>query len=85
MPTHCLTKHSICWRLGTRASQRGHPRLRQRHAPFPVDDAARDRWVKLMTAALSEANLPAEVDEVLRSFFDSTATFLQNRTGSPFR
>jgi len=61
--------------------QRGHPRLRQRHAPFPVDDAARDRWVKLMTAALSEANLPAEVDEVLRAFFASTATFLKNRAG----
>ena len=25
---------------------RGHPRLRMRHAPFPIDQRARDRWVK---------------------------------------
>ena len=28
--------------------QRGHPRLRLRHAPFPIDPAARDRWLELM-------------------------------------
>src|SRR5271170_2986597 len=38
--------------------QRGHPRLRMRHAPFPVTQAARDRWMLLMTAALEEADLP---------------------------
>src|SRR5438874_601223 len=37
---------------------RGHPRLRARHAPFPVDVAARDRWVQLMDAALAETQLP---------------------------
>src|SRR6185369_929018 len=55
--------------------QRGHPRLRARHAPFAVDQRARDRWVRLMTRALDETGLPAEVDATLRSFFDSTATF----------
>ena len=25
--------------------QRGHPRLRMRHAPFPIGQAARDRWM----------------------------------------
>src|SRR5262249_17112523 len=33
---------------------RGHPRLRARHAPFVVDQAARDRWVELMEGALAE-------------------------------
>jgi hemoglobin len=59
--------------------QRGHPRLRARHAPFPVDQRARDRWVAMMDRALSEASLPAEADAILREFFASTATFLMNR------
>ena len=60
---------------------RGHPRLRMRHAPFAVGQAARDRWMKLMNAALDEAELPADAAEVLRSFFESTATFMINRPG----
>ena len=59
--------------------QRGHPRLRMRHAPFPVTPEARDHWMQIMNIALSEADLPAEADEVLRAFFDSTATFMINR------
>ena len=58
---------------------RGHPRLRMRHAAFAVDQAARDRWVKLMDEALAEAALPAEAEAILRGFFASTATFLINR------
>jgi hemoglobin len=59
--------------------QRGHPRLRMRHAPFPVDQRARDRWMRLMTQALDAAELPAASDAVLRAFFDATATFMINR------
>src|SRR3954451_19223399 len=53
--------------------ERGHPRLRMRHAPFAVTPAARQRWIRLMTAALDEAALPAEVVPVLRAFFDGVA------------
>jgi hemoglobin len=60
-------------------AERGHPRLRARHAPFPVTQAARDRWMLLMTRALDEAQLPPEVDGLLRGFFDATATFMINR------
>jgi hemoglobin len=59
--------------------QRGHPRLRMRHFPFPITQAARDRWMFLMTAAIEEAKLPPEVAGLLRSFFDGTASFLINR------
>jgi hemoglobin len=62
---------------------RGHPRLRIRHAPFPVDQAARDRWMQLMTRALEEASLPPDAARMLHDFFNSTATFLINRAGSP--
>ena len=59
--------------------QRGHPRLRMRHARFPIGQAARDRWMELMNAALAEAAFPAEIAAQLRAFFESTATFLINR------
>jgi hemoglobin len=59
--------------------ERGHPRLRMRHAPFAITHAARDRWIVLMKSALAEASLPAEAEQVLAAFFDSTATFLVNR------
>lgn len=59
--------------------ERGHPRLRLRHARFPIGQAARDRWVELMDAALAEAKFPVEIEVKLRAFFDSTATFLINR------
>ena len=58
---------------------RGHPRLRMRHAPFAVNPAARDRWMLLMARALEEVSLPLEVSQVLLDFFSSTATFLLNR------
>ena len=59
--------------------ERGHPRLRMRHIRFPIGQAARDRWLELMSAALTEANFPVEIEVKLRAFFDSTATFLINR------
>jgi hemoglobin len=60
--------------------QRGHPRLRMRHAPFAIDTAARDRWVTLMDRALEQAQLPAEATALLREFFHGTATFMINRS-----
>lgn len=62
--------------------QRGHPRLRMRHAPFPITQAARDRWIKLMDEALAEAELPQECSTVLHGFFDHAATFLINQPAS---
>jgi hemoglobin len=59
--------------------QRGHPRLRMRHAPFVIDAAARNRWVLLMDRALDETRLPEEATSLLREFFHSTATFMINR------
>jgi hemoglobin len=62
------------------SDQRGHPRLRMRHAPFPIDQRGRDRWVQLMEASLAEANLPESAAGALRKFFHDTATFMINRT-----
>lgn len=59
--------------------QRGHPRLRMRHAPFAIDAAARNHWVMLMDRALEQARLPEEAALLLREFFHATATFMINR------
>jgi len=72
----------LIYRFGGPASyieERGHPRLRMRHAPFAIDQQARDRWMALMRTALEEASLPRPAAEVLENFFDSTATFMLNR------
>jgi hemoglobin len=66
----------------TYIEQRGHPRLRIRHAPFAIGQTARDRWLQLMTRALEEASLPEEPRHILQSFFESTTTFLINRRGA---
>ena len=59
--------------------QRGHPRLRMRHLPFAIDQAARDAWVKNMTAALDSLELDPNVDATMRKYFEDAATFLMNR------
>lgn len=61
--------------------QRGHPRLRMRHMHFPINSAARDRWLMLMTRALDEAALPPKVTETLRAFFHAVAATMINREG----
>jgi hemoglobin len=61
--------------------QRGHPRLRARHLPFRIDQAARDRWIHLMDKAFTEAALPADVEKPLREFFAHMATFMINSQG----
>ena len=58
----------------------GHPRLRARHMPFPVDEAARDAWILCMKQAIEEM----EVDDtllkqhLLQSLF-KTADFMRNQ------
>jgi hemoglobin len=61
--------------------ERGHPRLRARHLPFHIDQAARDRWMQLMDKAIVEAALPAEAEGLLRAFFEQMSTFMINQTG----
>ncbi len=58
---------------------RGHPRLRQRHAPFAIDRAARERWMELMDEALDASELADPLRERLRAFLGEVATFLINR------
>jgi len=58
--------------------QRGHPRLRARHIPFRVDQAARDRWMHLMSNAFAASGLPVEAELGLKAFLEQMSTFMIN-------
>jgi hemoglobin len=63
---------------GTYSEQRGHPRLRMRHAPFPITPEARDRWLEHMRAAVESLGL-APLDEAeLWGYLDRAAHAMTN-------
>lgn len=59
--------------------ERGHPRLRMRHAPFAVDAAARDRWLVHMRAALLATAPPPDVAEEIERYIAMAAEAMRNR------
>jgi hemoglobin len=65
----------------TYSEQRGHPRLRMRHAPFAIGVAARDAWLRHMRAALDSLGLPPGYDQVLWDYLQSAAESLRNLPG----
>ncbi|APT92048.1 hemin receptor [Corynebacterium phocae] len=61
--------------------RRGHPRLRMRHHPFPIDRAAAIRWVELMEnslALIEEETIPPVYRHMLRDHFERVAAMLIN-------
>lgn len=65
----------------TYSEQRGHPRLRLRHAPFAVGPAEREAWLRHMTAAVRGGGLPDEVEAAVLEYFVMAASHLQNQPG----
>lgn len=63
----------------TYSQERGHPRLRMRHMPFKIDQAARDAWMTHMLAALKSVDAEEEAKIVMLDYFDQVATFMMNR------
>jgi len=64
------------------SEQRGHPRLRMRHARFKVTPEARDHWLEHMNAALDEVALPPLLDVEFRDYIDRAAHALVNSPGA---
>ncbi len=62
----------------TYGDQRGHPRLRMRHAPFEVSPEQRDRWLSHMRAAVVEAGLPSDLEQELWTYLERAAHFMVN-------
>jgi hemoglobin len=60
-------------------AERGHPRLRMRHAPFAIGPAQRDAWLALMRQAIAVADPPPAVAERLHAYFDMAAEAMRNR------
>ena len=59
--------------------KRGHPRLRMRHAPFPIGEAERDQWLGCMTRAMDDLEIEGELRTFLDARFAHVADFLRNR------
>ena len=62
----------------TYSDQRGHPRLRMRHAPFAVTPTARDHWLTHFRAALDDADLTPEQDAQFWDYVTHAAQFMIN-------
>lgn len=58
--------------------QRGHPRLRMRHAVFKINPDARDRWLKHMRVAVDELKLPILLEAELWDYLERAATAMLN-------
>ena len=65
----------------TYSQERGHPRLRMRHVPFAINEAARDAWLNHMRAALDTLELPAAYDAQLWDYLIRAAESLRNVPG----
>jgi len=63
---------------GTYSQERGHPRLRMRHAPFKVNPDARDRWLGHMRAAVDTLQLSPLDDATLWDYLDRAAHAMVN-------
>ena len=62
----------------TYSDQRGHPRLRMRHAPFPIGSAERDHWLAAMASALDVVNPPEAIRGSLWDYFVPAAEAMRN-------
>ncbi len=62
----------------TYGEQRGHPRLRLRHAPFAVGPVARDRWLAHMRTALDGLGLAPLQHATLWDYLERAAHSMVN-------
>ncbi len=63
------------------SEERGHPRLRMRHFPFPIGQRERDAWLRHMLAAVEKSPASPDDLEALSAYFETAATSLINRPG----
>ncbi len=65
----------------TYSEARGHPRLRMRHAPFAVDRAAHDAWLRHMRTAVDGLELPPAQEKQLWDYLVYAAASMVNTPG----
>jgi hemoglobin len=59
--------------------ERGHPRLRMRHAPFAIGPGERDAWLRHMREAIAWTDPPQSIATRLHGYFDMAAEAMRNR------
>lgn len=59
--------------------ERGHPRLRMRHAPFAIGPAQRDAWLGHMRAAIASVAPQPDIAARLEAYFGMAAEAMRNR------
>jgi hemoglobin len=59
----------------------GHPMLRARHLPFPIDKNARDQWLRCMLLAIEEQGIADPLRQELMESFMRVADHMRNREG----
>ncbi|SFT43783.1 hemoglobin [Algoriphagus locisalis] len=62
----------------TYSEQRGHPRLRMRHAKWKIDAAMRDHWMNAMLVALDQIQVDQNVREAMMTYFVKAANHMIN-------
>ena len=60
------------------SAEKGHPRLRMRHAPFVIAGPQRNAWLAAMLAALDEADGPQTAVAMIREYFETASTAMIN-------
>jgi hemoglobin len=63
----------------TYSEQRGHPRLRMRHAGFHISEMERDVWLRHMKSAVDEIEMRADLKEELWSYLVMAANSMVNQ------
>lgn len=63
----------------TYQENRGHPRLRMRHAQFHINIAAHDAWIKAMRTAVDGVEMKPELREQLWSYLEMAAAAMVNQ------
>jgi hemoglobin len=63
----------------TYSDERGHPRLRMRHAPYAVTPAARDLWLLHMRAAVTSLRLAPIHESTLWDYLERAAWSMVNQ------
>lgn len=61
----------------------GHPRLRARHLPFPIDDEAAIQWMSCMSQALTDEVADIEVREAFEKALARMAAHMRNKETPP--
>lgn len=65
------------------AAERGHPRLRMRHAPFPITQEAALAWSRHMAAAIRDQEFPPEVEQALLGYVARFTPSMINTAADP--